>query len=75
VGGFYPGSHLRDHRHGIAASFEAARATFETAWRDYLPRHSEADFQECRDHLAWVPEKRRRLDRCKQMPNDWRPGT
>jgi hypothetical protein len=43
--GFYPGSHPRDHRHGTAVNFEAARMAFETAWRDYLPRRTEADFQ------------------------------
>src|SRR5450759_4060852 len=33
--GFYPGSNPGDDRHGTAATFEAARAAFEAAWRDY----------------------------------------
>jgi hypothetical protein len=44
--GFYPGSNPGDDRHGTAASFDAARAAFEAAWRDYLPKRREADFQE-----------------------------
>jgi hypothetical protein len=35
--GFYPGSDPGDQRYGRAASFEAARAAFEAAWREYLP--------------------------------------
>jgi len=58
--GFYPGSHPRTHHHGTAGSFEAARAAFEAAWRDYLPKHTESDFQECRDHLAWTAAEKDR---------------
>jgi hypothetical protein len=42
--GFYPGSDPGEQRYGRAASFDAARSAFEAAWRDYLPRRSEADF-------------------------------
>jgi hypothetical protein len=38
------GSNPGDDRHGTAASFEVVRAAFEAAWRDYLPKRSEADF-------------------------------
>jgi hypothetical protein len=31
--GFYPGLEPRQHRSGSSASFEAARAGFEAAWR------------------------------------------
>jgi len=71
--GFYPGSHPREHRHGTAVSFEAARAAFDAAWREFLPKHTEADFQECRDHQAWTAEKNRRFDRGERMPTDWKP--
>jgi hypothetical protein len=57
--GFYPGSNPGDDRHGTAASFDAARAAFEAAWRDYLPKRREADFQEWRDHEACTVEKYR----------------
>jgi hypothetical protein len=56
-----------------AASFQAARAAFESAWRDYLPKRSEADFNEWRDHQAWTAEKYRRFDRGERMPPNWRP--
>ena len=55
--GFYPGSKPGDDRHGTAASFEAARAAFEAAWRDYLPKRSDADFEEWRLDAAWHAAK------------------
>ena len=55
-------------------SFEAARAAFEAAWRDYLPRRSEADFQEWRDQDAWTAEKYRRFDRGERKSPNWRPS-
>jgi hypothetical protein len=70
--GFCPGSNPGDDRHGTAASFDAARAAFEAAWRDYLPKRCEADFQEWRDQEAWTAEKYRRFDRHERMPPDWR---
>jgi hypothetical protein len=42
--GFYPGSNPGDDRDGTAATFDAARAAFETAWRNYLPLRREADY-------------------------------
>src|SRR5262249_17464135 len=35
-----------------AALFEAARAAFEAAWQDYLPKRTEADFQAWREHVG-----------------------
>jgi hypothetical protein len=73
--GFYPGSNPGEQRYGRAASFDAARAPFETAWREYLPLRSEADFEEWRRHAAWTAEKYRRFDRHERMPTDWKaPG-
>jgi hypothetical protein len=54
-------------------NFEAARAAFEAAWRDYLPKHTEIDFQEWHDHQAWEKEKYRRFNRGERMPYDWHP--
>jgi hypothetical protein len=51
--GFYPGSHPGEQRGGTAGTFDQARAEFETAWRVYLPKRSEADFQAWRDQQAW----------------------
>ena len=70
--GFYPGSNPGDDRHGTAASLDAARAAFEAAWREYLPKRSEADFEEWRDQEAWTAEKYRRFDRHERMPSDWK---
>ena len=43
---------------------------FEAAWRDFLPKRSEADFQAWRDQEAWTAEKYRRFDRHERMPPD-----
>jgi hypothetical protein len=56
--------------YGTSASFEAARVAFEAAWRDFLPKRSEADFQAWRDQEAWTAEKYRRFDRHERMPPD-----
>ena len=56
-----------------AATFEAARAKFEAAWQDYVPRCTAAAFQTWRDQQAWTKEKYRRFDRGEPMPPDWRP--
>jgi hypothetical protein len=66
--GFYPGSEPGDDRHGTAADFEAAREAFEAAWRDFLPKRSEADFKAWREEAAWTVEKYRRFDRHERMP-------
>ena len=47
--GFYLGSHAREHQSGTAATFDQARADFETAWRVFLSNRTEADFQAWRD--------------------------
>jgi hypothetical protein len=44
-------------RAGYASSFDQARADFEVAWRDYLPRCTEADFIEYRRQRAWTAWK------------------
>jgi hypothetical protein len=63
VCGFYPGSNPGDDRRGTSATFEAARAAFEAAWRDYLPKRTEADFEEWRQDAAWHAAKYARWDR------------
>jgi hypothetical protein len=54
--GFYPGSNPGDDRHGTAADFEAA-------WREYLSKRSEVDFEEWRQDAAWHAAKYARWDR------------
>jgi len=70
--GFYPGGNPGEQRGGTADTFDQARADFEKAWHDYLPRRTEADFQAWRDHQAWTKEKYACFDRGERMP-DWRP--
>lgn len=71
--GFYPGSEPGEHRSGTAPSFEAARAAFEAAWREYLPRRSDADFKAWRNQQAWTAKKYRRFERSERMPPGWKP--
>ncbi len=47
-------------------------AAFESAWRVFLSKRTEADFQGWRNHQAWTAEKYRRFDRGERMPHDWR---
>jgi hypothetical protein len=63
--GFYPGSHPREHQSGTAAAFKAA-------WRTFLSKRTEADFQAWRRQRDWTAEKYRRFDRGERMPYDWR---
>jgi hypothetical protein len=65
------GQQSGEQRYGTAASFEAARAAFEAAWRGYLPKRTEADFEEWSDQEVWTAEKYRRFDRHERMPPDW----
>jgi hypothetical protein len=52
--GFYPASHRGLSRSGHVSTFDQARGRFETAWKDYLPRCTEADFVEYRRQRAWT---------------------
>ena len=70
--GFYPGSHPREHQSGTAATFDQARADFEAAWRAFLSKHTEADFQAWQDQRDWTAEKYCRFDRGERVPHDWR---
>ena len=55
---FYPdpASH-RHSRSGYASTFEQARASFEVAWKDYLPRCTEVGFTAHRRQRAWTAWK------------------
>src|SRR5260370_35366577 len=43
--GFYPGSRPGECTSGTAVTFGQARAAFESAWRGFLSKRTEADFQ------------------------------
>ena len=40
-----------------AATFDQARADFESAWRLFLSKRTEEDFQEWRDQRDWTARK------------------
>ena len=42
--GFYPGMEPSTDRRGVAATFEAAREAFESAWTELLPTIPESAF-------------------------------
>jgi hypothetical protein len=70
--GFYPGSTPGEHHSGTAATFDQARADFESAWKIFLSNRTEADFRLWRDQRDWTAEKYRRFHRHEPMPPDWR---
>ena len=51
--GFYPLKRVD----GTAASFEIAQSEFEAAWREYLPKCTEADFDNYRRQRDWTAWK------------------
>jgi hypothetical protein len=55
--GFYPGCHPGEHQDGTAATFDEARADFEAAWKVFLAKRTEADFQTWRDQQDWTARK------------------
>jgi hypothetical protein len=72
--GFYPLDH-RDRSHcGYASNFDQARIGFEAAWRDYLPRCTEADFIAYRRQRAWTAWKYAMHDAGLPMPTQSSSG-
>jgi hypothetical protein len=53
---------------GIAASFEIAKSEFEAAWRDYLPKCTDAHFDGYRRQRAWTSWKYAMLDAGLRLP-------
>jgi hypothetical protein len=49
-----------------------ARAAFESAWRVFLSKRTEADFDAWRDQRDWAAERYHRFDRGELMPHDRR---
>jgi hypothetical protein len=67
--GFYPGSHPGECTGGAAATLDEARAAFEAAWRIFLGKRTEADFQEWRDQQEWTERKYAMQTRGERMPS------
>jgi hypothetical protein len=70
--GFYPGSEPGDATSGTAATFWEARNAFEAAWRIFLAKRTEADFQAWRDDRDRTAEKYALWDSGQRLPPlDW----
>jgi hypothetical protein len=72
--GFYPLSHRGMREDGTAADFETARSEFAAAWERYLPRCTEADFEEYRREEAWTAWKYAMWDAGCRMPTQYTSG-
>ena len=69
--GYYPG--IRGNARTARPQPSTRHADFEAAWRVFLSKRTDADFQAWRDQEAWTAEKYRRFDRGERMPSDWKP--
>jgi hypothetical protein len=67
--GFYPGSRPGEYQSGTAASFAEARADFERAWKIFLSKRTEADFQAWRDQRDWTERKYAMWERRERLPS------
>jgi hypothetical protein len=73
--GFYPGSEPGEIQSDTAATFEEARAAFELAWRVFLSKRAEADFQAWRNQRDWTARKYALWDAGKRLePPSYGPG-
>jgi hypothetical protein len=72
--GFYPGSEPGECTSGAAASFWEARAAFEAAWRVFLAKRTEADFEDCRRERASTAWKYAMWDAGCKMPTQTPDG-
>jgi hypothetical protein len=70
--GFYPGSNTGDEGHGTAADFQAARAA--SAWSVFLPKRTEADFEEWRRDRASTAWKYAMWDAGCKLPTQMADG-
>ena len=73
--GFYPGSHPRECTTGSAPDFEHARADFETAWRIFSAKRTEADYQAWRDNRDLTAWRYAMWDTGMKMPTQTQDGT
>jgi hypothetical protein len=73
--GFYPGSEPGEYLDGTAATFDKARADFAAAWRIFLSKRTEADFEAWRDARDWTERKYAMWDAGKKLePPSYGPG-
>jgi hypothetical protein len=67
--GFYPGCHPGEHTYGSADTFDQARADFEAAWRVFLSKRTEADFQAWRNQRDRTAAKYAAWERGEKLPS------
>jgi hypothetical protein len=72
--GFYPGCNPGEHTNGTAETFDQARACFETAWKVFLSKRTEADFAEYRRQRAFTAWKYKMWDTSHQLPTQMSDG-
>jgi hypothetical protein len=73
--GFYPGSNPGEQQNGTAATFDEARADFESAWLVFLSKRTATDFQAWRDQRDWTARKYALWDAGERLPpNEWELG-
>jgi hypothetical protein len=68
--GFYMGLNPGQHRYGIAATFEEARAGFEADWKALLPEIPEGAFEEYRREREWRAETRAIRERGEKLASE-----
>jgi hypothetical protein len=68
--GFYPGLHPRQHRYGIGATFEVARAGFEADWKALWPEIPEGAFEQYRRDREYRAEIRAVRARGEKLPSE-----
>jgi hypothetical protein len=69
--GFYPGSEPGEYTDGTAVTFDKARADFERAWKVFLSKRTEADFQAWRDQRDWTERKYAMWERGERLLQLW----
>jgi hypothetical protein len=72
--GFYPGSHPGECTNETAATLDQARADFEAAWRVFLAKRTEADFQAWRDQRDSTERKYSLWAKGERLPSQ-KPGS
>src|SRR5258705_8494304 len=66
--GFYPGGHPGECMDGAAATFDEARADFESAWKIFLSNRTGGDFQAWRDQRDCTERQYAIWERGERMP-------
>ena len=67
--GLYPGCGPGECTDGTAPTFDQARADFEAAWRVFLAKRTETDFQAWRDQRDWTARKYAMWERGERFPS------